>query len=238
MKPVAIMQNSPIVPPGTIADYLEERKIAYQLIKTYEEDTWDDLEEFLAMIVLGSPHSAIFYSQSEHLARLFGFVRQAVSEEFPVLGICFGSQLLTMALGDSVRRGETLELGRCRVKLTDKGAEDSLFHECESELTVFQWHRDRWTLPAKANLLATNSACPTQAFRVGKAVGIQFHPEVNREIVKSWCEEFAPDLEASQKEAAQILSEYDEMAEDLKKLNYRILDGFLKSTKHQWLGQE
>lgn len=229
MKPVAVMQNDPIVPPGTIVDYLDEKTIAYKLIKTYADESWDELDEFRAVIVLGSSQSAIFYSQSEHLAKLFGFVREAVNQQFSVLGICFGSQLLAITLGADVTRNEDMELGHGRLKLTDKGKEDSIFHKCNDELTIFHWHRDRWKLPPKAKLLATNEVGSNQAFRSGKVVGLQFHPEVNAEIVESWCEAFASDLEANQRSAAEIVSQYVEMAEDLKKLNYRILDGFLSS---------
>lgn len=227
------MQNSPVVPPGTILDYFDKQEISYEVIKTYDKKTWGKLNDFRAMIILGSPHSAMFYSQSEHLAKLFRFASEAVHQNLPVLGICFGSQLLAMILGGVVMQSETMELGQTTIQLTDAGTEDPLFHDCEKELSVFHWHRDRWQLPDKAELLATSGICPRQVFRAEKAVGIQFHPEVNREIVESWCEEFAPDLEANKKSPEEIIRQYDEMADDLKQLNFRILDGFLSGTKKE-----
>ena len=231
MRPVLILQNDPIVPPGTIIDYLEEHKVAYQLVKTYSDENWGNLDELRALIILGSPKSAMFYSQSKHLSRLFNFIREAIAVKLPVLGICFGSQLLAMAHGAVVTRGRTMELGRCQVELTNDGMDDPVFRGFSRYLNVFHFHQDRWQLPNGAFLLATNDVCANQAFRSDKSVGIQFHPEVNLEIIKSWCEKFGSSLEANQKTAEEIIGEYKEMAEELREQNYRILENFLKHTE-------
>ena len=230
MRPVIILQNDPIVPPGTIIDYLEEHEVVYKLVKTYADEEWGNLDKLRALIILGSPQSAMFYSQSEHLSRLFTFIHKAIGVYLPVMGICFGSQLLAMAHGAGVSQGRTMELGCCQVELTSEGLNDPIFRNTNPSLNVFQFHQDRWNLPDKASLLATNETCPSQVFRSNKSVGIQFHPEVNLEIVKSWCEKFASTLEANQKTAEEIISEYEKIAEELKDLNYKILENFLKHT--------
>ena len=230
MKPVAIMQNEPIVPPGTIIDYFEEKEIPYKLIKTYADEDWGEIEEYRAVIVLGSSQSAMFFAQSEYLARLFGFIREAVTKRLAIMGICFGSQLLAMVLGAEVVRGAVMELGKCGISLTDTGAGSQVFRGCAQELVVFQWHRDQWKLPDKADLLAGSDICSNQAFRYRKSVGIQFHPEMNLEMVKNWCDKFSSDLKTNQKTADGVIGEYEEMAEELRKLNYTILDNFLMYT--------
>ena len=56
------------------------------------------------------------------------------------------------------------------------------------ERQFYQWHGEGFELPAGAELLAAGEAArfPNQAFRVGKAYGIQFHPEVTREMMCRW----------------------------------------------------
>ena len=50
---------------------------------------------------------------------------------------------------------------------------------------AFQWHRDTFSTPPGAMRLASSEACPDQAFEIGSAVGVQFHPESSVESIES-----------------------------------------------------
>ena len=107
-------------------------------------------------------------------------VRRALSGGVGVLGVCFGGQLLAAALGGTVARAAQPEIGWYDV--------DSTRPDLVPGGPWFEWHFDRFTLPPGAVEIARNSSA-TQAFIHGRAMGLQFHPEVDRALVEQWIAE-------------------------------------------------
>jgi GMP synthase-like glutamine amidotransferase len=94
-----------------------------------------------------------------------------------VFGVCFGAQSLARASGGSVRRAARPELGWVRV--------GTRAPEVVADGPWLAWHDDELVPPPGAEVLAAN-ASGVQAYRAGRHVGVQFHPEVTREIVAGW----------------------------------------------------
>lgn len=108
------------------------------------------------------------------------WVREAVSAGIPMLGICFGHQLMAQALGgEAGYHPEGLEIGTVPVRLTDDGRADPLLGGLPDTFLAHVTHSQTvLTLPQGAVLLAASDHDPHQAFRVGHhAWGVQFHPE-------------------------------------------------------------
>jgi GMP synthase-like glutamine amidotransferase len=105
------------------------------------------------------------------------WIRDAIENDIPVLGICFGGQLMARALGGSVARGPRPELGW------------HFIHSKEPDLISigpwFQFHYDRWQLPPGAKELAV-SPVASQAFSYRRSLALQFHPELDREVLEGW----------------------------------------------------
>ncbi|MFI5511612.1 type 1 glutamine amidotransferase [Mycobacterium sp. NPDC051804] len=104
-------------------------------------------------------------------------VRAAANAGVALLGVCFGGQLLAQAFGGSVARSSDPEIG---------------WYDIASERPDlipggpwFQWHFDRWTLPPGAIEIA-HTANASQAFVLGRALALQFHPEVDAELLERW----------------------------------------------------
>lgn len=146
----------------------------------------DPLPETLAghagAVVFGGPMSA--NDGEEFVRRETEWLAVPLAENKPLLGICLGAQMLVNHLGGKVEgHGDGLvEIGWYPIKATDEGA--SLIQWPEM---VYQFHREGFSLPSGAKLLATADTYPNQAFRYGDhAWGIQFHAELTRIMMQRW----------------------------------------------------
>jgi len=121
---------------------------------------------------------------------------ELVEREVPVLGVCLGSQLLAEAAGGTARRAPRPEIGWHRVEVTDEGARDPLLAALAPSFEAFQWHSYEFTPPPGASALARSVAC-LQAFRLGNAVGIQFHAEVTQADAEAWIDDYRSDQDTA-----------------------------------------
>ncbi len=143
------------------------------------------VSELSGLIVLGAPAGSADADAPEHLVHERQLIREAVEREIPVLGVCFGAQLLAVALGGSVVTDGPLEIGMGSATLTGAGRADPVLGAVGETATVLHWHRDAYTLPVGAVRLATGDQHVEQAFRFGaKAYGVQFHVEINAQLAE------------------------------------------------------
>ncbi len=117
------------------------------------------------------------------------WIPMLVQAEVPLLGVCYGHQLLGRAMGGQVDfhpRGK--EVGTFTIRLTQEGSADPLFGKLPKQVPVHATHSQSvLTLPPKAILLAENDFEPHHAFRIGRcAWGVQFHPEYNSNIMRDY----------------------------------------------------
>jgi len=226
-KPICIVQNWEAESPGYLATFLEDNQLPYNVVKNYANESLPIADDIEALIILGTPISALNYREHDNLVRLFALVSAAVRKDIPLLGICFGGQLVARVLGADVIRNDVRELGLYRVQLTDAGREDKLFTGLGTELDVFHWHSDTFMIPHGATLLATSETCTNQAFRKNNAVAVQFHIEPTIDEVPVWCDAYPEELaeEGLTKEGLVIV--YREKADRMQQLSYHLMQNFL-----------
>ncbi|HEX9104465.1 MAG TPA: gamma-glutamyl-gamma-aminobutyrate hydrolase family protein [Polyangia bacterium] len=134
------------------------------------------------MVITGSPRSLVDGEVEPWMDDAAAFVRAAADAGVPVLGVCFGHQLVGYAWGGRVRTNPNgWEVGTVDVELTDEGARDPLFAGLPRRIFVNQSHRDEvGTLGPGTRVLAAGAHTPHQAIAVGEHVrGVQFHPEID-----------------------------------------------------------
>lgn len=104
-------------------------------------------------------------------------MRDAADAGVALLGVCFGGQLLAQAFGGTVARSPVPEIGWHDITTDNR--------ERVPEGPWFQWHFDRWTLPPGATEIARTENS-SQAFVLGRALALQFHPEIDRDLLDLW----------------------------------------------------
>ena len=135
-------------------------------------------DEFDALVVSGSPASA--KEDKPWILKELELIERADQLGMPVLGVCFGSQLLARAYygKEAVRRSPHAEFGWYSMSRTQE--EDLLFDGMPDRFTSFQFHVEEVLPQPGMRLLATSDPVSVQAFRIdSKPVwGTQFHLEV------------------------------------------------------------
>jgi len=184
LKRVDIIQNDPDVPSGVFAEFLAEWRVPYHILRA-------DLHQELppgadAVVVLGGIMGVHDEAAHPFLHRVKDHLVRLLAAGTPLLGICLGGQLLADVAGGIVSSNCRGEKGLVDLTLTAAGGDDPLFAGIAGRFAAFQWHNDSFTVPPGASHLASSALCPGQAFRLGNAWGIQFHPEVDGRIVANW----------------------------------------------------
>lgn len=184
---VAVIMHDPSEGPGTIGEYLSAKGIEIHLVRLYARDRLPyGAERIDGVVSMGGPMNVYEEGRYPFLREETSFLKGAISQQVPVLGVCLGAQLIARACEASVEKAPVKELGWDKVTLTARGTQDALFASLPGTLTVFQWHEDTFAIPEGGHLLASSPRCKNQAFRYGSAYGLQFHPEVTPPMLAEW----------------------------------------------------
>jgi len=171
--------------PGRIGARLQRRGYGLDVRRpALGEDLPQTLDGHCGVVVFGGPMSA--NDPHPFLREETVLLERALARSVPTLGVCLGAQLMARALGarvDSHREG-VCEIGYYPLEATPAGAALLPWPD-----HVYHWHSEGFDLPEGAELLATGRTFPHQAFRYGmNGYGLQFHPEVTREMMAAWTE--------------------------------------------------
>ena len=141
------------------------------------------LKDYAGVVIFGGPMSA--NDERDFIRQEMDLIGVALKEDAPYLGLCLGAQLMARHLGHRVyvHHEGRAEIGYYPIRPTD--AAHGL---CASPFpdTVYQWHREGFDLPRGAQLLAEGDDFAVQACALGKAFGLQFHPEVTYAMMCRW----------------------------------------------------
>lgn len=183
--------------------------------------TWPDLLQFDVLVILGAPWGAW---EDERIGNWLTPERAKVLEAhnagIPILGICFGGQLMARVLGGSVARAPEAELGWYEINSDDTSLIETG--------PWFQYHWDRWLLPPGATEIARTEIA-SQAFTYGRTLGLQFHPEIDAHVLDLWLamEGGCVEVESEGVVVQELRAQTKLIEPETNKRGYELVDRFL-----------
>ena len=179
-----------------------------------------DPRDYDVIVPMGAPWSV--YDEAtigSWIGAELDFLRDAHEAGVPVFAICFGGQALASALGGSVRRSDSAEIGWYDVDSDDPGLVGTG--------PWFQWHYDQFTPPPGATTFARTPLGP-QAYTIGRSLGLQFHPEITPEQLVAWLENGGDtDVARNGLDPDQLVAQTRSVARDAAARTHSLVDAFL-----------
>jgi GMP synthase-like glutamine amidotransferase len=170
-----VVGNAEALDSGYVGDRLRQR--GYAFIECVREDPggWPGLDGIGLVLTLGSEWNVYRPETAAAVEAEAALVRLVVAQDVPLLAICFGAQVLAHALGGSVTRNATPEIGWLDFPVAAPIASGPWM----------EWHDDTFTAPEGFAVLARTDAGP-QLIRGGRCLATQFHPEATETMIASW----------------------------------------------------
>lgn len=190
MSEFLVIQNAKIEGIGLLGDLIKEDGFETKTVIAKNENI--PQIKPAAIVILGAPESA--NDNLSYLKDEMRLIRDSVDKEIPVLGICLGSQLIAKAFGARVYQGPLKEIGFYHDIEFDNLNKTKLFSGIKSPALVFHWHGDTFDLPENAIRLAHSKDYQNQSLKIGSAVGVQFHLEVDEQAIRLWLDKSKEEL--------------------------------------------
>lgn len=220
--PVLICKNVVTEGPGTIEDYLIAQKIPYSIIELSKGEGIPEPDDFDTLIIMGGPMSVNEEDVYPYIKEEEKLVRNFLSGDKKVLGICLGAQIMAKALGSVVYAGSIKEIGWYDIELSEEGLRDPCMRSLAlhpevgdfwRRFKVFHWHGETFDIPAYALRLAGSSLYPNQAFRYkNNAYAFQFHIEVSKEMIYGWFKDEPQKINQLKDETEKLYSVFRDRA--------------------------
>lgn len=180
---ILVRQHGETGPPALLGEWLDARGIAYHVSDSRRNHT-PDPRDYDAVASLGCRYSPADVDVPQVRAEI-ELIGKAVEHDVPVLGLCFGGQVLAHVLGGTIEAAPTPEFGWREIETDEPHA--------IPKGPWLLWHYQRFTTPPGAQEVARTEDA-TQAFRHGRHLGLQFHPESTVDIVARWAHKDAEKL--------------------------------------------
>ncbi len=217
---------------GTISTYIQEIGGNLARHRQYQQHPLSaSHDDYDVLVAMGGPMGVCDSAQYPWLDRELHFIREAIDQGKPVLGVCLGAQMIAKALGAEVRKNPCTEIGWFPVHFEDAFLETRLGQGLDRKMDVLHWHGDTFSIPPGAVHVASSEACANQGFLYEERVlGLQFHLEMGTEEVDVMTEHFKDELVPDRfvQGGEEIQARTEECAASARRVLFSILDGWLE----------
>jgi GMP synthase (glutamine-hydrolysing) len=174
---------------AALLEWMLARGIEPQWTRFHAGDALPALEEIDALVVLGGTMNIYQDQKYPYLKPLRSFMRDALTANKSILGLCLGAQLIADALGSPVYRAPVGEMGWTEMHRRDEAKSSPLLDWLPDRGWFVSWHGDTFDVPAGAVHGAQSAVCAAQAFAWGgKVLALQFHLETHAAEISRWIE--------------------------------------------------
>ena len=229
MKPVAIFRHEERDGPGYLQDFLERRRVAYELIRIDAGDRIPAADDYSGLAFMGGPMSV--NEDLPWIARELALIRNAHEFGLPMLGHCLGGQLISKALGGSVTRNPVEEIGWHEVEIVEDKKDADWATVLPQRFVAFHWHNETFSLPPGAAWLLRGRHCRHQGFTRGNVLAVQCHIEMTEALVMDWMNANPEKLQRptpSRQSRQEILEGTDRWLSSLQEVAGRLYDRWLR----------
>ncbi|MDX2417116.1 MAG: type 1 glutamine amidotransferase [Xanthomonadales bacterium] len=189
LKPIRIFCHVACEHPGYLCEYLDMRGICYEKIYIAPgKPIPKRIDDVSGLVFLGAPASV--NDPLPWIAEELALIRFASQAEVPILGICFGGQLISKALGGEVNSAPTMQIGWHHTTLSAYAKELFKNRDGLDDFYAFEWHGDAFSLPDGALPLFNGDCIKNQGFLCKNSLALQFHPEITKSMVHKWLEQY------------------------------------------------
>ncbi|MBX7058579.1 MAG: hypothetical protein K1X75_10985 [Leptospirales bacterium] len=221
-----IFQHVPFESAAMIGDWAEARGVEVLVTRLFAGERPPGHADADLLAVMGGPMGV--YDEGRHpwLIMEKMALQQWLDAKRGILGVCLGAQLLAEALGARVEKNREAEIGWRPVIFSDRARQHPAFGHFPYNPMVLHWHGDVFSLPPGALHLASTDLTPNQAFLQGRALGLQFHLEMDQDAVERIIAACAEDLRPGPfvQSVQQLQSGVQAYAESCRTLLYPVLD--------------
>lgn len=189
MLPVYIICHADCEPSSYLCEFFARNNILYEKINALEDDTSSfDFTNTSGLIFMGGPYSV--NDDLPWLSHEIQFIRRAIEMNIPMMGVCFGAQLLTKVLGAKVEKAEYMETGWHQITVDKSRLSHLPTLELDSSIEVFEWHEDVFSTPKNAIPIFAGENHENQGYVMGNILVMQFHLEMTEHMVMEWLERY------------------------------------------------
>jgi GMP synthase-like glutamine amidotransferase len=195
MKPIRIFRHQVCEGPGYLGHFLDLEGVPWRMVCLDERiEVPMDLDDLSALVFMGGNMSV--NDPLEWIARELELIRRAHERGIPMMGVCFGGQLISKALGGRVKPShQGMEVGWHNMQRVRDCAEPEWLEGLPEDILTFHWHGETFDPPPGSTLLLENRCFPNQAFALGDNLGMQFHLEMTARMIFGWISEYGRNLD-------------------------------------------
>ncbi len=230
MLPVYIICHSSCEPQSYLCTYFDKKEIPYQKINIIKNRISEiDLNATSGLVFMGGAYSV----NSDHhwLADEIKLIQKAIEKDLPLMGVCFGAQIISKVLGAEINTALNMETGWHEISIDQSSITTCPSLNLRDSFEVFEWHEDTFTIPDGATRLFQGRNFQNQGYVTGKILVMQFHLEMTEYMVHEWLGRYndcLPEPSRYVQSPEQITSGLNERLKNLHTLADNIYDWWLK----------
>ncbi|MBE0655923.1 MAG: type 1 glutamine amidotransferase [Bacteroidales bacterium] len=228
---IAILQHVPFEKPGYFLDIFYKYQAMADIFYAWEPDGLpEDIQDHDILLIMGGPMNIYEEDRYPWLKKEKALILSAIENGKVVIGVCLGAQLIAHALGASVYKNITREIGWFPVQKTN----DTIFNFLPDFATVFHWHGECFDVPNGGISFYKSEITRNQAFMYqDRVLAIQFHIEMNVESGFLLCENCKDELEGSEYVMSEneIIEGFSIFSDSNKKMLRNMISWLLKRNR-------